>query len=287
MELFIPFFLVRLALHLLYKDRQWVRCDIMAYTIEIKVQFLISSVEQIEPVQHPFCKVWVTEKKAIVSLMREILELYSVNSLFLWTYWKLYYPWTQLIQPERSVTTKISLKDNHFKCNTHLYLHAAVCWANIPWHRQRHITAGMILEIIYSFPTLLWDRNEVTKLQVIFTISSEFRRFLWHKHAASHSPVSEVPPMWIPVPWHRFLSLSGAAAARAPSAWLISFILVASKEARGVGKKGASVAVLLVQKRRSLSCAVYGSRGLAHFVFRISRYGELQGAGDVWCFVRG
>lgn len=62
MELFIPFFLVRLALHLLYKDRQWVRCDIMAYTIEIKVQFLISSVEQIEPVQHPFRKV-VTEKK--------------------------------------------------------------------------------------------------------------------------------------------------------------------------------------------------------------------------------
>lgn len=134
----------------------------------------------------------------------------------------------------------------------------------IPWRTQRHITAWhsleMILEMIYSrvFHTVLrqkWGNSTARYFHVL----AEFGRFLLYECAAgvsSHSPVSEVPPMWIPVPWHRFLYLSGAAAARAPSAWLISFILVSSKEARGVGK-GASIAALLVQTHRSLSCAVW------------------------------
>lgn len=160
---------------------------------------------------------------------------------------------------------------------------------------QRHIavwySAEMIIEVFYfNILNTTLRQKWGCKFSHLGWVWGIF--FLLHECATGvlfNFPVSEVPPMWIPVPWHRFLYLSGAAVARAPSAWLISFILVASKEARGVGN-GASIAALLVQKHRSLSCAVWqpGTRMCERqFVFRISLYEELQGAGDVWRFIMG
>lgn len=139
---------------------------------------------------------------------------------------------------------------------------------------QRHINAWRwndrrddLLDLVLCFPTLPWDkkRKEPSYFHVLADRASSFCYANVLQEFSSHSSISQVPPMWIPVPWHRFSYLSGAAATRAPSAWLISFILVASKEARGCGEKGASIAALLVQKRRrSLSCAVRTDAGDTH-----------------------
>lgn len=150
-----------------------------------------------------------------------------------------------------------------------------------PWTQAQSVNS--------LFSTPLWDRNEATVLKVVFTSWLNSRWFFYCINVLQDFYSIFLFLKWSPVPWHRFLYLSGAAVARVPSTWLISFILVASKEARGV-RNGASIAARLVQKHRSLSCAVWqpGTRmSEKQFVFRISLYGELQGAGDVWCFIMG
>ncbi len=154
--------------------------------------------------------------------------------------------------------------EDTFQCDTLLYPQAAVCWANPMAPAKTHYWTAPSWndtrnDLCPCFPHRSETEMRQQHCKLFFTSWQSLGDFCYTnvlQGVSSHSPVSEVPPMWIPVPWHRFLYLSGAAAARAPSAWLISFILVASKEARGVGK-GASIAALLVKKHRSLSCAVW------------------------------
>lgn len=120
-----------------------------------------------------------------------------------------------------------------------------------------------------------------------FHILPEFERCLYKECAAggsSLSPISEVSPIWIAEPWHRFLSLSGAAAAQTPSAWLISFILVASREARSVGK-GSFNSSTVSAKVQITECVTVGVCMREQLAFSVSLHGPRRGTGDGWCFI--
>lgn len=180
---------------------------------------------------------WCVTQNAIISITGEILEMFTVQMFY------------SCDCTESDIIVELTINSSTEICDNRdingdlkgwspfnmLYLHAAFCWVNPMAHTERH-----------DCMVLSWDdiRNDLGPMSTLHTVSyfhilAEFERCLLNEYAAggsSLSPISEVSPMWIPEPWHRFLSLSGAAAAQTPSAWLISFILVASKEARGAGK---------------------------------------------------
>lgn len=135
-------------------------------------------------------------------------------------------------------------------------MHSCICMQQfvelIPRHTQRHITVWRLAEMILENDLFLWfffvfcfffntlgqktGSSSLTYFHVLADCEVFVILYECAAGVSSLSPASELPPMWIPEPWHRFLSLSGAAAAQAPSAWLISFILDATKEAHGDGK---------------------------------------------------
>lgn len=253
------------------------QCCVNIMTCEVnKVQFRHSSVQWIETIQHPSHKVRLADKKkksflslgkswncllckcsVSVSILKVIL---SLSSLLIQQ--------SSFVEDKKDILEKLDLThedlEDTFQRDTLLYLQAAVCWANPVAHANARYC--MTLSWDDLFPRFFSPRCSETEMRqqhckLFPRLGRVWEIFLLYECAAgvfipfscvwSASHVDSCAMTQV------FVSLWGLAAARAPSAWLISFILVASKQARGVGK-GASMAALLAKKKAQITelCSV-------------------------------